>query len=1273
MRNVKKIAGLGVLLAMALVLSLVPLGGMEQVSASPSLMLWYIVDTPRSDNTTNVIADPATGSEINVIAIGSDGMTFYAVDIPNSKVHKSIDGGITWTVELNAYLTADGANLPVWNLAVAPDDLNFLVAITDGTSAGTPGPREVYISEDGGTNWERAMTGLTLAAGEYISCVDISVPYSGSRHDIAIGTRVGDGTGRVWVLQGGFGTTGWVAQDTLGWFGGDVTALKFSPTYPSDMTLMAVSSVATGTYLRLGIRDTVANTTNWDNVMGYPVELRDVSFAPTNSPDETEIITADIELPSDFSGQNAALRRVYVSTDAVASAQSGIYRIDNNMIYRISPPTTSPTDGRISSIAYFGNYAEGVLLAGEVTAGALEPSSNGVYIWRTSNASTSTAPTWLSSDTRRSPTGGASSGFANAQVVWSPDGGRAYCGTSSASPTAGGTVFGDITRWPSAWTVALPLDESAFSISPYTLEYGQLLSSFGKASDPVTGHVWNQISLVDTQLSFLSDVAALEAPEVGEGNFEDYDILYLASVNAGSYDGIWRSTSIPLGRTWERVLCIDTSDVGSILRIKQTAYDETDRSDAVAFADRGADVVGYSGNEGQVWDVRSLTTVTDLALAEDDVMYILSDTDVYRYEGPNWVQTDRVGTQLDSGHTIAVPLKNPGSDEEGTADWVIVGEAGMPNGRGRVAYADFSESLVRFGPAISELVEPPVPGDAHVIADDRFEGNKIIYNAVSDSAGVSGKIYRWVIDSSTVWDELEPPNGAFYGVVQRNDVLYGAWATPEVPEILAYSAGADRTLYPRVYVPPPPEWDYMTEGLDTNVVFTREPSSLKISSNEYASLWAIDNRAYDWTTKVGCLWSYTDIVAKVGPWTTSPASGDYIPVDPVSGRALEVNFVWRQLSYSAAYELQIAKDSDFTIVVLRNQNIIPVNPLDPECYFPAGGLVPVPSAQSGIADFGSLEAGHTYYWRVRARTTTTGEYVRSPWSATMYFTVGLGLPVVSPYPTINLSSPAYGARDISRSPNFSWSPMPRTTKYEFVLAKDADLKQVVTKTTVPETSYLYGGKLDFDTTYFWQVRALDPIVSSPSAVGSFTVLAEEKPVETTPEKPAPIPYWVWGVIGVITALVASMIAFATVKPGYVRPRAASTKRFEVSDKPKSAALSNLGSIFSRRKSASLDRLDTAVDRPKAAPAIKMEPVGGKPKPAIFTRLGSIFSRRKAASLDRLDVSVEQPRPMPSIEPEPVVDKPPGLMSKIWADMLMRAKRLLFWRKPGGGSSLDDLG
>ena len=216
MRKTANFSGVSLLLIAALLLSLISPISVKPASAHPSKLMWSIVDTPSPDN--NVIASP---SEVNIIAIGFDDSTFYAVDIPgdppaypNGKVYKSDDGGVTWTVDLVGYLTAAGANLPVWNLVVAPDDVNFLVAVTDG-SGGPNGPKQVFVSENGGARWENTNF-PTPGATEFISCVDISVVYGASNRDIAIGSRDNTGNGRVWVLKAGVESPSWANQNLPG-------------------------------------------------------------------------------------------------------------------------------------------------------------------------------------------------------------------------------------------------------------------------------------------------------------------------------------------------------------------------------------------------------------------------------------------------------------------------------------------------------------------------------------------------------------------------------------------------------------------------------------------------------------------------------------------------------------------------------------------------------------------------------------------------------------------------------------------------------------------------------------------------------------------------------------------------------------------------------------------------------------------------------------------------------------------------------------------------
>ncbi|HEX7363593.1 MAG TPA: hypothetical protein VF366_00270 [Dehalococcoidia bacterium] len=1165
-KKLRVIVNLCMLAIVFLALSLPISANLKQASASPGLFSWTAVDTPSSQY--NVVVSP---SEINNIALAPDGLTAYAVDIPDTnssgglgRLYRSRDGGATWFDELSQILIAAGAFTPIWMVAVAPDDSNFIVAVTDGVGGLLPGgPKQLYFSSNGGATWQQ--TNFIAPAGEWISCVDISYSYAGVSRDVAVGTRTGAGTGKVYTAKyAAIVGSGWIAQDGAGssWQTGDVIALKFSTTYASDFTLAVVSSDGLGTWLQLGSHDTENNFTTWNALGGYinyPVLLVDPAYVPASpSPTFTQIVTGQIQLPSDFSGTTDTLRRIFICTDAmsIAGVQAGVYRVDNSVVYRINPPT----GGRISSISYYGTYTNGILLVGEVTA---DPASAMATVWRSIDCTCAT-PGWVKSDAYKSPTGGGNSGYANAQVAWAPDGTRAYCGTSSAClgtfTTPDGTIDCTVaSEWPDGYLNSVARDESAFSISPYAPAYGALLLAAGKEMDATIGNIWNQLSLIDTEMDYLTDVAALQTPRSAGLETVDYDILYLSSNSENltityRFNSIWRSTSSILGRTWERVLCSASDNIDApILRVKQTSYEEQVRSMVVVFANLNKNIAGYSANEGQLWEIRPFTNIIDLALSNDSTMYILNDILIYRFtreENGGWILTHNVDSELSSGHTIAVPLTNPDKTLGGKADMVVVGEGGPPLGLGRIIYADFSESIVSGGPPIMERLPTPVIGEAHVIFDDKFASNGIIYNAISIPGG--GKIYRWYIGESTTWDEIEPPNAEFYGLVQRSDVLYGAWKTPQVPEIIVNNAGVDRTLYPRAKVPPPPEWDYLVAQLPVAVIFDREPTSLKISSNDFNTLWAIDDRQYDFAAIVGRLWTYEDPASKVGPFTTAPPSGSSIPVDPRSGRAIEINFSWRQLSYATVYEIQIAKDPDFYNRVLVNENVVPADQQAPTVYTPAGALLP--ASGSNIGSWGNLEAGHMYYWRVRSRAAITGEKVRSPWSATMYFTVEAGLPTASPYPTMVLFNPTYGSKNVSTTPGFSWSSMQGITKYEFVLARDPAMLQIVVKTEVPLTSYLYDGTLENGKTYYWQVRAIEPVVSDPSPVGSFTVIAAAKPATPVTGPAAPIPVWVWGVIAAVASVIISLILFATLGgASYSRPSGGKLFKVEpIADKAKEA-------------------------------------------------------------------------------------------------------------------------
>ena len=152
--------------------------------------------------------------------------------------------------------------------------------------------------------------------GARVGAIDISVDYGGAR-DIAVGIRRGNGAGAmdIYVLQTG-GIGGWQADNSPpGVVMADVFALKFSQSYPADGGLAVVfADNATGTMYNIALRDIDTNTIP---VSGWALAANvEVAPATVNSPFAFELISADLELPSDFNGAAASLRRAYIATDS---------------------------------------------------------------------------------------------------------------------------------------------------------------------------------------------------------------------------------------------------------------------------------------------------------------------------------------------------------------------------------------------------------------------------------------------------------------------------------------------------------------------------------------------------------------------------------------------------------------------------------------------------------------------------------------------------------------------------------------------------------------------------------------------------------------------------------------------------------------------------------------------------------------------------------------------------------------------------------------------
>ncbi len=1128
----------GALVIIVLVANLVVSANMAtKVEANPGICKWDYLITPLVVPTRN---DIVGCSELHDMAVGNDGKTIVVMANRNNntRFYYSNKSGISFSEsEWNAL---DPAGAQVYSVAIAPDDPKFYAVITDVEGAISGGPREVWVTEDSGSGWES--TNLNLPPGETIRCIDISIDYGGKR-DIAVGTVTGAGTGDIYVCKS-TGFTGWIKQNfnaaPLGPLG-DFYAVKFSPTYAGDASLAVVftdSTTAVGgaTWYNISQRDIDGNQhAGW--AFTPAVEVRDQTWGAGNSPGIGQLNKVDLELPSDFSGQAASLRRAYISLDSygsgaakAVSARDGIFRVDDTTVYTLMD-TSNVAQKSIYSIAYFGTYASGKLLAGERMG---FPRTATVPTWFTDSPTTCPIPCWYPA---LKPTTGAGQstctsgqdGVGAAIVAWIANGTLGLAITGSQAVTTG-------TGWFNNWLGASVCDdESAFAISRNN------------------GETWNQLTLIDTTITRFTDVAPTP----------DRKTVYLASVNEGTgcdeFDSVWRSSSnaevvsplpaLPIGEYWERVLthvtapdCTWEQTDHALLRIVPYCADPTGQIVAWGVYDTNSTftqgIAAWSPDYGDYWaNINPRHPIQDFTFESKTVLYFLSPGGLVQkmpYTGTAWSTTlANVDTILLGAHTIA-------AYPEGK---VLVGANAAQHAM--LYAASFSGNFNTDNPSFSAMSlagTTPWLGNVHVVFHPEFKDNNTIFIADDDAAvapDCGGSVYRnnptaqlrWV-DTDMMAEEDCPVGQYGLAISFTGEALYSAhgYFDLEDPEE-DIPCAVDRTLDLMEGMPKPGiGWDclgtFVNPPTTGNPCFTLEPSSLKLCGcctlDTDSTLYAIDANDYFPAERTGLLWAFTDCMAKRGPALITQDKV-LIGCDPVSGRAQEANLCWEQLCVAEKYDIEISKDEDFTLLVIDvadggSDGLEPADVTEPCVYFPAGGRSAAYEG-SAIGLYGNLECGHTYYWRVQVRQCATGQWITSPWSEVRNFTIKAGLPVTTPYYGPQLLAPNNGCLGCPVKPlSFSWSPFKETTKYKFVLAKDAAMTQIVKEADVTTTAYEYDGTLDYRSNYFWRVMALEPAPSDWSATLSFQTEASPQP---SPAPPAhtPTPLWVWIVVAIGTILV----------------------------------------------------------------------------------------------------------------------------------------------------------
>ena len=508
----------------------------------------------------------------------------------------------------------------------------------------------------------------------------------------------------------------------------------------------------------------------------------------------------------------------------------------------------------------------------------------------------------------------------------------------------------------------------------------------------------------------------------------------------GGEHSLWRSLNDTAA--WERVFSSGLPNVDSLsMASLSPQYGNGSQVVFLVGTRNGSPVIWKSADNGQSFSYRGAAPLPI------DTWVVVNDTTLFvgSYDGSNGLiyYTTNSGLSYSTGTVVGnEPLNSIALSPDYESDETIL----VGNTNGWVYWS--TDNGTSFGPLPPDTTSPPLTGSITVAFDPEFSNNRAIY-AASETPGEG--IYRFTLGTSTVWEGIDSPAGGMLRQleVSAEGTLYATNFKTE--------GGIERCLNPTYS--PGPTFETVTRGLDEGATLTK----LWLQGNR---LWSID------TTNIK-LMTFTDSLTL--PITlTAPADQAQGVGTIIDDTISDVSLDWETLEGATKYEWQLDDDTDFSSAPALFEG----------------------NTKASSSRLPVLELATTYYWRVRAT-----EPVLSPWSDKWSFTTAMVSEAAGP----ELISPEAGATGISLRPLFQWSAVAGAEGYELIVSTEASLDNpIILKIddyALPDTAWECNIALDYDTTYYWKVRAVSSeTYSAWSEVGTFTT---KQPL--SPEEPAPPP------------------------------------------------------------------------------------------------------------------------------------------------------------------------
>jgi hypothetical protein len=204
-------------------------------------------------------------------------------------------------------------------------------------------------------------------------------------------------------------------------------------------------------------------------------------------------------------------------------------------------------------------------------------------------------------------------------------------------------------------------------------------------------------------------------------------------------------------------------------------------------------------------------------------------------------------------------------------------------------------------------------------------------------------------------------------------------------------------------------------------------------------------------------------IQEADPNVYPPAPILNIPQNEATNIVINPMLSWNPAGDAFQFHLQFADNASFSPLMFEDSVI----------------------TEATVYDVNGLERGTTYYWQVRAKNDVGW----GPWSESFNFTTTDSIPTVTP-PAPILYTPVNGSPSIVVNPSLTWNAVGGALQYHIKFADNTAFDPLIIEdTVVTNTSYAVSG-LQYEQTYYWQVRAKNEAGWGPwSSTWSFTTQA----------------------------------------------------------------------------------------------------------------------------------------------------------------------------------------